>query len=134
MDTDTANAWLTGNFADWVLALEPEVVRAGCTGVALSIPVRSAITQPGGHVAGPALTTLAETAMILACARHLRAFRPMNRVSLDMQFFRPAQGERIGCAATVEQADKALIFTRAVLTAEPSSRDVAAATAAFALG
>lgn len=127
-----ANRWLDENFADWVLALEPRIDTMGCTGVVLSIPVKDEITRVGGIVSGQALATLADTAMVIACARHFREFRPVATINLDLQFLRPASGERISCAATLVRPGRSLIFARAVLTAEPSGKDVATATATFA--
>lgn len=133
MDEKTVNGWLDAHLAPWVLALEPRLVRMGCTGVALSMPVTRRISQADGCVCGPALTALAETTMVLACARHFRAFRPVATTNLDLQFLRPARGGQIECAATLVRAGRALLFTRAVLTAEPSGKDIATATATFAL-
>lgn len=127
-----ADRWLGENFADWVLALEPRIDTMGCTGVVLSIPVKAEITRVGGIVSGQALATLADTAMVIACARHFREFRPVATINLDLQFLRPASGERISCAATLVRPGRSLIFARAVLTAEPSGKDVATATATFA--
>jgi len=137
MDPETvtaeANRWLTENFADWVLALEPRIDSIVCTGVILSMPVSTQITRVGGIVSGQALATLADTAMVIACARHFREFRPVATTNLEMQFLRPASGERISCAATLVRPGKTLIFARAVVTAEPSQKDVATATATFAV-
>lgn len=133
METETANGWLADYFADWVLALEPRVDSVACTGVVLSIPVTDTIVRVGGIVSGQALATLADTAMVIACARHFREFRPVATVGLDLQFLRPATGDRISCGATVLRAGKSLAFARAMLTADPSGKDVANANATFAL-
>ncbi|MCB1350325.1 MAG: PaaI family thioesterase [Maritimibacter sp.] len=134
MDTAHAEAdrWLTENFPDWVRALEPRVDAMACTGVVLSIPVTPAITGTHGAVSATALATFADTAMVIACARHFREFRRVETVNLDLQFLRPATGTRISCAAAMVRPGKSLIFTRAVLTADPSGKDVATATATFA--
>lgn len=128
-----AQGWLSAHFADWVLALDPRVDSVACTGVVLSIPVRPEIARVGGIVSGQAMATLADTAMVIACARHFREFRPVATVNLDVQFLRPATGDRICCGATLVRAGKSLIFARAVLSAEPSGKDVATATATFAV-
>jgi len=133
MDTDIANGWLAANFADWVLALEPRVDSVACTGVVLSIPVSERIARVGGIVSGQALATLADTAMVIACARHYRDFRAVATINLDLQFLRPATGDRISCSAALVRPGKSLIFARAILAAEPSGKDVAAATATFAV-
>lgn len=128
-----ADRWIAENFSDWVRALEPRVEAMACTGVILSMPVTPAIRGPGGAVAGPALAGLAETAMVIACARHFREFRPVETITLDLQYLRPAIGTRITCTAALLRPGRSHIFTRAVLTADPSGKDVAAATATFAV-
>ncbi|RME17630.1 MAG: PaaI family thioesterase [Alphaproteobacteria bacterium] len=133
MDAETANGWLDAHFAPWVRALAPRVEKMACTGVIVSIPVTDEICRTGGQVSGQALATLADTAMVLACAGHFKAFRPVATTNLDVQFLRPANGERISCTATIVRAGRALIFTRAVLTAEPSGKEVATATATMAV-
>jgi uncharacterized protein (TIGR00369 family) len=133
MDPEIANGWLEDYFADWVRALEPCVERMACTGAVLTIPITPAIARVGGIVSGQALATLADTAMVIACAGHFRAFRPVATTNLDVQFLRPASGERVECTATIVRAGKSLIFARAVLTAEPSGKEVATATATFAV-
>lgn len=133
MDKDTANGWLDSYFADWVRALEPRVDALACTGAVLSIPVDDRIARVGGIVSGQALATLADTAMVIACAGHFREFRPVATTNLEVQFLRPASGERISCTATIVRAGKSVIFARATLVAEPSGKDVATATATFML-
>lgn len=128
-----AQGWLAQNFAGWVLALEPQVDSVGCTGVVLSIPVTDEIARVGGIVSGQALAVLADSAMVIACARHYREFRPVATTNLDLQFLRPATGERVRCAAMLVRAGRSLIFARAVLSADPSGKDVATATATYAL-
>lgn len=128
-----ANGWLDAYFAGWVRALAPRVDALACTGVVLSIPVTEEIARVGGIVSGQALATLADTAMVIACARHFRGFRPVGTVTLDIQYLRPAAGDRVSCRAMVVRAGRSLVFTRAVLTGEPSGKDVATATATFAL-
>jgi len=133
MDTETANGWLTDHFADWVLALEPRVDALACTGAVLSMPVTERIVRVGGIVSGQAMATLADTAMVIACAGHFRDFHPVATTNLDIQYLRPASGERVSCTATIVRAGRTLIFARATLVAEPSGKDVAAATATFAV-
>lgn len=133
MDPEIANGWLEDYFADWVRALGIHVERMACTGAILTIPVTPEIARVGGIVSGQALATLADTAMVIACAGHFREFRPVATTNLDVQFLRPASGESIECTATIVRAGKSMIFARAVLTAEPSGKEVATATATFAV-
>lgn len=132
--TDIAEAqrFLDENFAPWVQALEPRVVRAGKAGVWLDIPVTDAIARVGGIVSGQALATLADTAMVLACGAHLGRMVPVATITLDTQFLRPGSGDSIRAEAEVTRAGKALIFARATLVARPAEKPVAMATATFA--
>ena len=133
MDPEIANGWLETYFADWVRALEPKVETMACTGTVLTMPITPAIARVGGIVSGQALATLADTAMVIACAGHFREFRPVATTNLDLQFLRPATGDKVECTATIVRAGKALIFARAVLCVEPSGKEVATATATFAV-
>lgn len=133
MDSDTANGWIAEHFAGWVRALDIHVERMACTGAQLTMPVTPQILRPGEIVSGQALAALADTAMVIACAGHFREFRPVATTNLDLQFLRPAKGAEISCTAMVVRAGKALIFTRAMLTAEPSGKEVATATATYAV-
>lgn len=133
MDSETANGWIAEHFPGWLRALAPRVEKMACTGAQLTMPVTPAITGAAGVVSPPSLAALADTAMTLACAGHFRAFRPLAGTNLDLQFLRPAKGDEITCTATVVRAGKTLLFTRAVLTAEPSGKEVATATATYAV-
>lgn len=134
MDPQTANSWLDTHFPPWLRDLSPRVERMACTGVVLHAPVSAAILTPEGTVAPTAMAALAEVAMTLACCGHFREWRPVQMVGIDLQFLQPARGETLDCTATVVRAGKALIFTRAVIAAEPSGKEVATATATFATG
>lgn len=133
MDSTIANGWIDAHFAPGLHALAPRVERMACTGAVLTLPITGGLVAPDGTVAPHVLTALADTAMAIACAGHYRAFRPLNRATFELQFLRPANGESLSCVATVVRASKALVFTRAVLTAEPSGKEVATATATWAV-
>jgi uncharacterized protein (TIGR00369 family) len=132
MTPDDAQAFLTENFAPWVLALHPAVTQIDAHRTVLHIPVTDALNRTGGIVSGQALTALADTAMVLACGGHLGKMEPVGTVTLDTQFLRPATGTAIRAEAEVTRAGKSMIFTRCTLIAEPSEKPVALATATFA--
>ncbi|KNG92747.1 PaaI family thioesterase [Pseudaestuariivita atlantica] len=133
MDLQTANAALRENFAEWVLALYPRVTAIDADGSAtLEMPITPALARIGGIVSGQALSALADTAMVFACAGKLGAFRPVATTNLDLQFLRPGTGARIEARAEVVRAGRSLIFTRAELVALPANKSVATATATFA--
>lgn len=126
-----AQTILQENFADWVLALNPKVISVDTGRAVLSMPITPELARIGGIISGQALSALADTAMVIACAAKMGAFRPIATTNLDVQFLRPGTGEQIMCHAEVVREGKALLFTKAVLIAEPSGKDVATATATF---
>jgi len=132
MFTETdAQALLDENFAPWVLALEPRVVSVAEGRAALRIPLNDNVARVGGIVSGQALAALADTSMVIAACAQFGEFRPVATTNLDTQFLRPGTGESVLCEAEIVRAGKALLFARATLTAEPSGKLVATATATF---
>lgn len=132
MDTETAQAFLDDNFAPWVLALRPTVVSVGRNSATLEIPITPDIARTGDIVSGQTLATLADTAMVIACGAAAGEMIPVGTVTLDTQFLRPASGDRIVALAEVTRIGRAMVFARATLTALPSEKSVALATATFA--
>ncbi|WP_299297725.1 PaaI family thioesterase [uncultured Tateyamaria sp.] len=133
VDVDQVQRFLDENFAPWVCALGPQVTDVGPDGVSLDIPITPQIARVGGIVSGQALATLADTAMVLAVGAHLGRMLPVATVTLDTQFLRPGAGDAIRAHATVTRAGRALAFAQCQLIALPSRKDVALATATFAL-
>ena len=131
MRPDDATRILQENFAPWVLALQPEVSGLGDGRAVLTMPLGDHIARVGGIASGQALATLADTSMVIACCTAMGGFEPIATTNLDVQFLRPATGEAVRAEAEVVRSGKALIFTRAVLRAEPSGKEVATATATF---
>lgn len=132
MDTATAQAFLDDNFAPWVLALQPRIVALGEATATLEIPITPDIARAGDIVSGQTLATLADTAMVIACGAAAGEMIAVGTVTLDTQFLRPASGDRIVALAEVTRMGRAMVFARATLTAEPSGKPVALATATFA--
>lgn len=130
-DPAKAQAALEENFADWVQALCPSVTQIGPEGAVLEIPVRPEIARIGGIVCGQALATLADTAMVFACAGHLGTFALVATTNLETRFLSAARGDRVRCTARIVKAGRALIFAEATLIALPSGKPVAAASATF---
>ena len=127
-----AQTFLEENFAAWVMALQPKVHQIGTKGAVLHMPITTALNRTGGIVSGQALTALADTAMVLACGGHVGEMIPVGTVTLDTQFLRPASGDAIRAEAEVTRAGRSMIFAQCKLTAEPSEKPVALATATFA--
>lgn len=130
-DVTAANAALDQYFAEWVRALGPEVTEISAEAAVLEIPITEAITRVGGIVSGQALSALADTAMVFACAGHLGSFVPVATTNLETRFLRPGSGDKVRCTARVIRAGKALIFTEATLVALPDDKPIAQASATF---
>ncbi|MFW2544163.1 PaaI family thioesterase [Primorskyibacter sp. 2E107] len=131
LDCEAAQRLLEENFADWVQALQPQVTVIGPEGATLEIPVTPAIARVGGIVCGQALATLADTAMVFACAGKLGAFRLVATTNLETRFLSAARGDVVRCEARIIRAGRALIFAEALLTSLPEGKPVAAASATF---
>lgn len=133
LDPATAQRLLEENFAPWVQALHPTVTAIGPEEAVLEIPVRPEIARVGGIVCGQALATLADTAMVFACAGRLGDFRPVATTNLETRFLSAARGEAVRCTARVIKAGRAMIFAEAALVRLPDAAPVAAASATFFL-
>lgn len=131
LDTQTAQTLLDENFAPWVLALSPQITAISEHHTVLEIPITPDIARVGGIVCGQALAALADTSMVFACAGHLGVFTPVATTNLETRFLAAAKGDRLRCTAQVIRAGRSLLFAEARLTALPSGRDVAAASATF---
>ena len=128
---EAAQAFLKDNFAKWILDMGIEVTDMSDDGATLDIPVTPHIERVGGIVCGQALSSLADTAMVFACFSAMDGFIPVATINLETRFLSGAKGERITCAARVIKQGRSLIFCEATLTAMPSARAVASASATF---
>lgn len=122
---------LQENFADWVRALDPEVIEASPDHVLVRMPLTDKLARVGGIVSGQALAALADTTMVLSAVAHAGAFKPFATTDLHTQFLRPGAGSAILCRAHVVRAGKALVFAQAEMSEETSGKLVATATATF---
>lgn len=122
---------LQENFADWVRALDPEVMEASPDHVLVRMPLADKLARVGGIVSGQALAALADTTMVLSAVAHAGVFKPFATTDLHTQFLRPGVGSAILCRANVVRAGKALVFARAEMSEENSGKLVATATATF---
>ena len=128
---ETAQDFLKDNFAQWILDMGIEVIEMSDDGATLEIPITPHIERVGGIVCGQALSSLADTSMVFACFSAMGGFKPVATTNLETRFLSGAKGERITCAARVIKQGRSLIFCEATLTAMPSARAVASASATF---
>jgi uncharacterized protein (TIGR00369 family) len=126
-----AHEILEENFADWVRALDPEVLEIDAEHVLVRMPLGAHLIRVGGIVSGQALAALADTTMVLAAIAHVGELRLYATTDLHTQFLRPGTGSAILCDARVTRLGKALCFTRAEMAEEDSGKLVATATATF---
>lgn len=131
MTPQDAQTILSDNFADWVLALKPEVIECETDHVLVRMPLGPHLARVGGIVSGQALAALADTSMVLAAVAHAGGFRPFATTDLHTQFLRPGVGSAILCRAHVVRAGKALVFAHADMSEQDSDKAVATATATF---
>lgn len=131
MTPDDARKILYDNFADWVLALAPEVIEFEPTHTLVRMPLGDHLARVGGIVSGQALAALADTTMVLCAIAHAGEFKLFATTDLHTQFLRPGVGTAILCRAEVVRAGRALIFARAEMSEESSGKLVATATATF---
>ena len=131
MTPDALQTILKENFANWVLALQPEVKTADKDHVLVRMPLTPDLARVGGIVSGQSLAALADTSMVLAAIAHKGEMSLFATTNLDTQFMRPGTGTAILCRAEVLRAGRALVFARADMTEEDSGKLVATATATF---
>ena len=131
MTPQDAHKILEENFADWVRALNPEVLETETTHVLVRMPIGDHLIRVGGIVSGQALASLADTVMVLAAIAHVGEMRMYATTDLHTQFMRPGTGTAILCRAEVVRVGRSLAFTRAVMTEEDGGKVVATATATF---
>lgn len=133
LDPATAQRLLEENFAPWVQGLHPSITSISPEAAVLEIPIGPDIARVGGIVCGQALATLADTAMVFACAGKLGAFKPVATTSLETRFLSAAHGKAVRCTARVIKAGRSLLFAEALLIRLPDETPVAAASATFFL-
>lgn len=128
-----AQHFLDTMFAPWVRALDMRFTAFGEGRVCVTMPITEQLTRMGDIISGQALAAMADTCMVFACFAHYGEARPVATTNLDTQFLRPGTGDLIRCEAEVIRAGKSLLFTKAEMSAEPSGKAVATATATFFL-
>ena len=128
-----AQSVLEHAFAPWVKALDLTITDISPQGATLTMPITDDLARIGGIISGQALAAMADTSMVFAAMGFLGEPKPVATTNLDTVFLRPGTGDLIRCDAEIVRAGKALIFCRASMTALPSDKLVATATATFFL-
>lgn len=133
-DTEMLQSLLGSVFADWVKALELQVLEARPGEVVLALPVTPRHVHGGGVLCGQTMMAAADSAMVLAVASQLGGFKPMTTVQLNTSFLRPIAGDA-GMArvvARVLRMGKSIVFGE-IEVQGPDGKLAAHATTTYAL-
>ena len=138
-----ASRLLTDVFALWVqdLGLLVESVEAGRPpgapadwqpGAVLRMPFSKRICRDGGVVSAQALTALADSAMMLACAAAWNGYRPMSAIDQTTHFLRPVNFDVVADARVV-RIGRTTSFGRVMLASAVDRRPVGMVASAYAI-
>lgn len=130
---DEAHAILEANFAQWVRDLDLTVEETGLDHAVMRIAFSPGLCRVGGIVCGQALTSAADTAMVIALASAQGGMRPMTTVDLTINFMRPINGEDVRLIATVKRLGKTLAFCTTDIAGTVTDKPAAFATGTYAI-
>ena len=128
-----AQAILAANFAPLVQALGLTVESVTVDTATLRLPFDPRLVRVGGTVSGQALMAAADTAMVIAIAGALGAFRPMATVGQTVSFLRPVANDDVLVEARVLRLGRTLAFGEISLRAAASGVLAAHATTTYSL-
>ncbi|MHA7682394.1 PaaI family thioesterase [Cupriavidus sp. PET2-C1] len=114
--------------APWVRQLGLRAEHVDAQGVTLRLPFDESFRHAGGVVCGQVLMSAADTAMIVAVANALGAFRPMTTVTLTTNFMRPVIEGDVLVRAKVLRLGKTVVFGEIELTGTDGKLAVQATT------
>jgi uncharacterized protein (TIGR00369 family) len=101
-------------------------------GAVLRLPFSPKICKDGGVVCGQALTALADTAMVVACAAAWNGYRPMSPIDQTMHFLRAVNFDVIADARVV-RIGRTTSFGRVMLYSASEKRPVGMVASAYAM-
>jgi uncharacterized protein (TIGR00369 family) len=138
-----AGRLLTEECAPWIqdLGLLIEIVEAGRPpgapadwqpGAVVRLPFSQKICRNGGVVCGQALTALADTAMVIACAAAWNGYRSMAPIDQTMHYLRPVNFDVVADARVV-RIGRNTSFGRVMLYSAVDKRPVGMVASAYAI-
>jgi uncharacterized protein (TIGR00369 family) len=138
-----AGRLVTEVFASWVqdLGLLVESVESGRPpgapadwqpGAVLRLPFARKLCRDGGVVCAQALTALADSAMVVACAAAWNGHRPMSPIDQTMHFLRPVTFDVVADARVV-RIGRSTSFGRVMLYSAADKRPVGMVASAYAM-
>ena len=101
-------------------------------GAVLRLPFAPKVCKDGGVVCSQALTALADTAMVLACAAAWNGYRPMTPIDQTMHFLRPVNFDVVADARVV-RIGRTTSFGRVMLYSAIDKRPVGMVASAYAM-
>ena len=110
---EAAEARLAQNFAPWVLASGIKVESISAELARLRVPFSAQLCRIGGILCGQALSSAADTAMVLALAATNGGFKPCTTVDLTMNYMRPISQADALLEAKLMRLGKNLAFASA---------------------
>ncbi|CAG2132315.1 hypothetical protein LMG31506_01004 [Cupriavidus yeoncheonensis] len=122
------DAMLERVLAPWVRQLGLRAEAVDDAGITLRLPFQEMFRHAGGVVCGQVLMSAADTAMIVAVASALGAFRPMTTVTLNTNFMRPVIDGDVLVRANVLRLGKTVVFGEIELTGTDGKLAVQATT------
>ena len=138
-----AERLLSDVFAPWVqdLGLLIEAVEAGRPpgaqpdwqpGAILRLPFSRKICREGGVVCAQALSSLADTAMMVACSAAWNGYKPMSPIDQTTHFLRPVTFDVVADARVV-RVGRTTSFGRVMLYSAVDKRPVGMVASAYAI-
>ena len=138
-----AERLLSDVFAPWVqdLGLLLESVEAGRPpgaqpdwqpGAVLRLPFSRKICREGGVVCAQALSSLADTAMMIACSAAWNGYKPMSPIDQTTHFLRPVTFDVVADARVV-RVGRTTSFGRVMLYSAVDKRPVGMVASAYAI-
>lgn len=99
-------------------------------GAVIRLPFTRKLCRDSGSVCSQALMSVADTAMMLACAAAWDGYRPMNAVDQTMHFLRAANFDVLA-EARIIRVSRASTFGRVTLFGAADKRPVGMVSAAY---
>jgi uncharacterized protein (TIGR00369 family) len=101
-------------------------------GVVLRLPYSRKICADGAMVCGQALTALADTAMVLACAAAWNGYRPITPIDQTVHFLHPVNFDVVADARMV-RIGRTASFGRVMLYSAVDKRPAGMVASAYAI-
>jgi uncharacterized protein (TIGR00369 family) len=133
LTVEAAEAILAQNFAPWVLASGIKVERISAGLAQLRVPFSAELCRIGGILCGQALSSAADTAMVLALAATNGGFKPCTTVDLTINYMRPISQADALLEAKLMRLGKSLAFAVCEVRAAGGSKPAAFSTGTYAI-